>query len=108
MIDDKDIEKLEESLVTKKEFEGLMEVVAMKDDLKKYATKDDVVEFKDKILKGQDEIIGKLDKLLGEKTMGDAQDKRKTKILEIHNNALKSNKILSEKDSAEIDNLHVF
>ncbi|KKQ23644.1 MAG: hypothetical protein A3G45_00990 [Candidatus Staskawiczbacteria bacterium RIFCSPLOWO2_12_FULL_37_15] len=108
MIDDKDIEKLEESLVTKKEFEGLMEVVAMKDDLKKYATKDDVVEFKDEILKGQDEIIGKLDKLLGEKTMGDAQDKRKTKILEIHNNALKSNKILSEKDSAEIDNLRVF
>ena len=52
----------------------------MKDDLKKYATKDDVVEFKDEILKGQDEIIGKLDKLLGEKTMGDAQDKRKTKI----------------------------
>src|SRR3989338_7732182 len=101
MIDDKDIEKLEESLVTKKEFEGLMEVVAMKDDLKKYATKDDVVEFKD-------EIMDKLDKLLGEKTMDDAQDKRKTKILEIHNNALKSNKILSEKDSAEIDNLRVF
>jgi len=65
-------------------------------------------EITNKILDGQDKIITKLDKLLQEKTTADAQDKRKTKVLEIHNNALKSNKILSPQQSIEIDSLRAF
>jgi len=73
-----------------------------------FATKDDVLEFKDEILTGQDEILEKLNILLDEKTVGDAQDKRQKKVLEIHNNALKKNKILSETEISEIDKLRVF
>ncbi len=65
-------------------------------------------EITDKILASQDEIITKLDTLLQEKTIGDEQDKRQKKVLEIHNSALKSNKILSENQASEIDGLRVF
>ncbi|MCX6723548.1 MAG: hypothetical protein NT155_00025 [Candidatus Staskawiczbacteria bacterium] len=86
MLDDNDIEKLKET----------------------FATKDDVIEFKDEILTGQDEILQKLNILLDEKTVGDNQDKRQKKVLEIHNVALKSSKILSEEQAIEIDKLRVF
>jgi hypothetical protein len=82
-----------------KEIEKLSEV---------FATKEDLIEFKDEILTGQDEILEKLGILLQEKTVGDEQDKRQKKVLEIHNNALKKNKILSENQVSEIDKLRVF
>jgi hypothetical protein len=69
---------------------------------------DEIVEFKDEILTGQDEILEKLNILLDEKTVGDEQDKRQKKVLEIHNNALKKSKILSEEQVSEIDKLRVF
>lgn len=68
----------------------------------------EIDKFREESLKGQDEIITKLDTLLQEKVIGDEQDKNQKKVLEIHNNALKSNKILSEQQSAEIDDLRVF
>ena len=77
---------------------------AVDEKLEKKADK----EVTDKILNGQDKIITKLDKLLQEKTFNDEQNKRKTKVLEIHNNALKSNKILAPQQSAEIDSLKAF
>ena len=86
MLDNKDIEKLSEV----------------------FATKEEIVEFKDEILTGQDEILTKIDTLLIEKPIKDAQDKRKTDVLKIHNVALKKNKILSEKQVSEIDKLRVF
>lgn len=86
MIDDKDIEKLKEV----------------------FETREDALEFKNEILTGQDEILKKLDILLGEKAIGDAQDKRKTKVLEIHNNALKRGKILSSEEILQIDQMGAF
>jgi len=97
MLDNKDILKLSEIFVTK-------------DDLERSEQKleDKIIEFKSEIQTGQDKILEKLDILLTEKPIKDAQDKRKTKVLEIHNDALKSNKILSEKQTSEIDGLRVF
>ena len=112
MIDDKDIEKLikaqKEVFVTKGEFEGLMEVVAMKDDLERIESKLEDKLGRTEFLKSQDEILTELKSLRQEKTMADGQDKRKTKVLEIHNTALKSNKILSEQQATEIDGLRAF
>ena len=95
MIDDKDVEKLSE-------------IFATKDDLEKYATKDDIIEFKNEILTGYDTILEKLNTISQEKTIGDEQDKRHKKVLEIHDNALKNNKILSQEQASEIDGLRVF
>ncbi len=97
MIDDKDIEKLSEVFVTK-------------DDLEKSEQKleDKIVEFKSEILTGHDKILEKLDILLIEKPIKDAQDKRKTRVLEIHNDALKTGKILSDKQIAEVNGLQAF
>ena len=95
MIDDKDVEKLSG-------------VFATKEDIKNFAKKDDIIEFKNEILNGQDEILGKLESLLQEKTVGDEQDKRQKKVLEIHNNALKKSKILSKEETLEIDKLRAF
>lgn len=97
MIDNKDIEKLSEVFITK-------------DDLEKSENRleDKIVEFKNEILTGQDEILEKLSILLDEKTIGDEQDKRQKKVLEIHNNALKKNKILSEEEVLQVDQLRVF
>jgi len=95
MLDNKDIEKLSEAFATK-------------EDIKNFATKKDIIEFKNEILTGQDEILEKLTAFSQEKTIGGEQDKRRKKILEIHNNALKKNKILSEEQVSEIDKLRVF
>lgn len=99
MLDDNDIIKLSETFLTKEEF---------KEELKNLATKDELIEFKDEILTGQDEILTKLDILLNEKPVKDEQDKRQKKVLEIHNNALKTSKILSDGEVLEIDNLRAF
>jgi len=69
---------------------------------------DEIVEFKNEILTGQDEILTKLNLLLDEKVVGDDQNKRKTKVLEIHNDALKRGKILSDQESLQIDQLSAF
>ena len=95
MLDNKDIEKLSEAFATK-------------EDIKNFATKKDIIEFKNEILTGQDEILEKLTAFSQEKTIGGEQDKRRKKVLEIHNNALKKNKILSEEQVSEIDKLRVF
>lgn len=94
MLDNKDIEKLDELFVTKDDF---------KIEIEKLATKNDVNE----ILTGQDKILGKLETLLQEKTAGGEQDKRKKRFFQIHNVALKRNKILSSEEAAEIDALNV-
>ncbi len=95
MLDDKDIEKLTEAFVTK-------------EDIKNFATKEDITDFKNEILTGQDEILEKLSALSQEKTIGEEQGKRQKKVLEIHNCALKKNKILSDEQISEIHKLQVF
>jgi len=89
-------------------FPFLDEHFAMKKDLDKFTLKNDFNDFKDKSLSNQDKILGKLDTLLQEKKIGDAQDKRQKEVLKIHNNALKKNKILTEQEVVEINNLRVF
>lgn len=95
MIDNKDIEKLGDIFVTK-------------EDIKVFATKDDLVQLKDEVLSGQDAIIGKLDMILQEKIIGDEQGKRQKKVLEIHNNSLKRSKILSKEEISKIGKLQIF
>lgn len=95
-------------MLNNKDIEKLSEVFATKEDMKDFAKKEDVTGFKGEILKGQDEIIDKLNILLDEKTVGDEQDKRRKKVLEIHNGTLKRSKILSEGEASEVDNLQVF
>ena len=95
MINDKDIEKLSEVFATKEDLKNLSEVFATKEDVKE-------------LLGGQDEIMEKLEILLQEKTIGDDQNKRQKKVLEIHNHALKKAKILSETEVSQIGKLQVF
>lgn len=97
MLDKDDIVKL---------LEAQEQVFATKKDL--HEIKEDIVEFKSEILTGQDEILKELKALRQEKTMSEAQDKRKTKVLKIHNDALKNNKILSDKQVSEIETLGAF
>ena len=97
MLDKEDIKKI---------IEAQEDVFATKNDLQEI--KNDIFEFKSEILTGQDNILKELKALRQEKTVGDEQDKRKTKVLQIHNDALKSSKILSEKQSVEIDGLRAF
>jgi len=95
-------------MLDKKDIEKLSEVFTTREEIMKLATKDDVVEFKNEILDGQDKILGKLEMLVQEKLIGDEQDKRQKRVLEIHNKALKKNKILTGKETLEIDGLRVF
>jgi len=103
MLDDKDIQKLikaqKEVFATKEDVENLIDIVA---------TKEEFAEFKDEFFDKQDEILTKLDALSQEKTIGDEQDKRQKKVLEIHNTALKNKGILSKDQGLEIDKLRVF
>lgn len=108
MLEDKDIEKLSEVFATKKDLENLIDIVVTKEDAKNFATKNDLTKFKDEILTGHDAILTKLDILLTEKPIGDEQDKRQKKVLEIHSNALRKSKILSDEQVSEIDKLRVF
>ena len=73
-----------------------------------FVGKKDLEDFKDDMIKFKDEALQKLTKLTQEKTVGDEQDKRQKKVLEIHNHALVRNKILSEEESKKVDNLRVF
>jgi len=70
--------------------------------------KTEMTGFKNEMLSFEDKALKDLEDLKQEKTMGDAQDKRKTKVLEIHNDVLKSNKILTDKQASEIDALGAF
>jgi len=97
MIDEKDIEKLSNVFATKDDLDNLENNIEGK-----------IVEFKDEILIGQDEILKELKALRQEQTVGDAQDKRQKRVLEIHNDALKNGKILSGQQATEIDGLRVF
>jgi hypothetical protein len=82
------------------------EIFATKKDLQDI--KDNIFEFKSEILTGQDKVLTKLDTLLQEKDVKDEQDKRQKKILEIHNNALKRSKILTEEEVTQISQSSVF
>ena len=95
-------------MLENKDIEKLIEVFATKGDIKELATKEDVTEFKDEILTGQDEILDKLNALLQEKTTGDYQDKKQKRVLFIHNESLKRNKILSSKELEDITKLEFF
>lgn len=97
MLDNEDIKKL---------IEAQEPIFATKKDLQDI--KDNIFEFKSEILTGQDKILEKLDVILSEKPVKDAQDKRKTDVLKIHNEALKTSKILSDEQASEIDRLQVF
>lgn len=125
MLTNDDIQNLikaqKEVFVTKEEFEGLIDIVATKKDintlienvatkgdLENCATKSDLTEFKSEILSGHDKILQKLDILLDEKPMKDAQDNKRRDVLNIHNKALKRNKILSEVEVLEINKLQAF
>lgn len=99
MLDNNDIVRLSEVFVTKEEF---------KEEISKLATKEEFTEFKDEILTGQDEILEKLDILLTEKPIKDEQDKRKTDVLKIHNEALRRSKILTEEEATKIAQSSVF
>jgi hypothetical protein len=98
MLDKKDIEKLSEAFLIKEEF---------KEEINKLATKDELIEFKNEILTGQDKILEKLETFSQEKTMDEEQDKRKKRAFEIHNNALKRGNILSAEEIVEISKLNV-
>ena len=65
-------------------------------------------EFRDDMLSFKDQALKDLGDLKQEKTVGDDQGKRLKKVLEIHNTALKSNKIISKQQASEIDGLRVF
>ncbi|GEM_PF-7082116 len=95
MLDNNDIIKLSEVFVTK-------------EDIKEFITKKDFDDFKDKSLSKLDKILEGIVPLKQEKIMKDLRDKRQKKVLEIHNNALKKNKILAESEALEIDNLRAF
>ena len=70
--------------------------------------RNEMVEFKDEMLSFEDKALKDLEDLKQEKTVSDEQDKRQKKVLQIHNDALKSNKVLSEHQSSKIDGLRVF
>lgn len=70
--------------------------------------KDEMLEFKDEMTKFEDKALKELGTLTQEKTVGDAQDKRQKKVLQIHNTALKSKGVLSKEQTLEIDKLRVF
>ena len=72
------------------------------------AFKADVTAFKNEMLGGQDKILTMLTALTQEKTVGNEQDKRQKKVLEIHNDALKRGKLLSEKELVDIEGLRAF
>jgi len=65
-------------------------------------------EFKNEMLSFKDQALKDLEDLKQEKVVGDAQDKRKTRVLQIHNDALKTGKILSDNQVAEINGLQAF
>ena len=78
----------------------------IENDISEFKT--EMTEFKNEMLSFEDKALKDLEDLKQEKTMTDAQDKRQKKVLEIHNNALKSGKILSDQQTTEIDGLRVF
>lgn len=84
-------------------FPFMQENFATKKDLNSF--KDEMNEFKNEMYNFRDKAVEDLSKLTQEKTVGDAQDKRKQKVLEIHNDALKRNKILSPEEVLQIDSM---
>ena len=73
-----------------------------------FAGKKEFKKFKIENFTGQDKILKKLDILLGEKEIKEAQEKRQKKVIEIHNDALKRNKILSAEEVLRIDQMGAF
>jgi chromosome segregation ATPase len=70
--------------------------------------KNEMTDFKNEMLSFEDKALKDLEDLKQEKTIGDEQDKRQKSVLQIHNNALKKNKILSDQEIAEVNKLRVF
>ena len=73
-----------------------------------FVVKKDFNEFKDTSLTKLDDITAKLDTLLTEKIAGDEQDKRKTNVLKIHNEALGRGKVLTADEIAQISQMNAF
>lgn len=111
-----DLEQKLESKADKKDFNNLEEtvdrlvtmVVALDAKLENKVDKSEFYDFKNQTLTIEEAILKNTQALLLEKKVSDAQNKRQKKVLEIHNKALKENKILSEKQAAEIEKLRVF
>jgi hypothetical protein len=78
----------------------------IEDDISEF--KGEMTEFKNDMMSFKDEALANFSDLKQEKTIGDEQDKRQKKVLQIHNNALKSSKILSDQQATEIDGLRAF
>jgi len=70
--------------------------------------KGEMMEFKDDMYKFQDRALKDLEALKQEKAIADEQDKRKTRVLQVHNNALIAKKVLSDKEVTEIAGLGAF
>lgn len=75
---------------------------------KRFVTKSEFSDFKDKMLTGQDEILKKLEILLQEKTIREYQEKKQKKMWAIIIKALKEHNILSSKELTDIAQLEIF
>lgn len=73
-----------------------------------YAAQHASKEASDEMLKLGAEILKEIKDLKEGKVLGDVQDNRKTKVLEIHNEALKRGKILSVEETLQIDQMGAF
>ncbi|MCX6718718.1 MAG: hypothetical protein NTY81_03940 [Candidatus Staskawiczbacteria bacterium] len=73
-----------------------------------FVVKKDFNKFKNTSLSKLDKILDELKSLKDEKVVKDAQDKRQKKVLEIHNDALRRNKILTDEEVVQISKSSVF
>ena len=76
-----------------------------------FVTKTNLNEKLDEKLKNLtklDDIVGKLDKLLGEKEVEKYQNEKQKTILEIHNKSLDRGKILTPEESSQIAKMSFF
>ncbi len=89
-------------------FPFMEEHFASKEDLKRFATNEDLANLKNEILTSQDQMMKKLDILLTEKEVRQHQDERQKKLLALIIKALKSHNILSSEDLDRIAKLQIF
>lgn len=87
---------------------ALGEIVATKDDIKNFVTKQDFSDFKNETLTTLDKMLKKLDILLSEKGVREYQEKKQKKLWAIVIKALRDNQILNRKDLEEIAKLEIF
>lgn len=128
-----DLEDKTANLVTKEDLEAsnrrALETFAAKQDLKGLVTKSEFKDFRgemtdfksemndfktetaerfDKVLTGQDQILGELETLRDEKTVAGEQKKRERRFYAIIVDALKEHQILSSERLEQIKKLNIF